>query len=118
MMNWAIEFYETEDGYNPIEDFLDSLNIKMRAKAVKEIEILKELGISIKEPYSKHLRGGVFELRIKFASDIARIFYFFYVEKKIILTNGFIKKTQKIPHLELEKALKYKADYERRNSNE
>ena len=90
----------------------------MRAKAVKEIAILKELGISIKEPYSKHLKDGVFELRIKFTSDIARIFYFFYVEKKIILTNGFIKKMQKTPHLELEKALKYKADYERRNSND
>ena len=117
-INWIIELYETENGYKPIEDFFDSLNIKIHVKAVKEIAILKELGISIKEPYSKHLKDGVLELRIKLASDIARISHFFYVEKKIILTNGFIKKMQKTPHLELEKALKYKADYERRNSND
>ncbi|MDY3060576.1 MAG: type II toxin-antitoxin system RelE/ParE family toxin [Fusobacterium sp.] len=57
----------------------------------------------------------MFELRIKFSSDITRIFYFFYVEDRAILTNGFIKKTQKTPTSEIEKALKYKADFERRN---
>jgi len=117
-MSWIIEFYETENGHKPVEDFLDSLEIKMRAKAAKEIVILKEFGINVKEPYSKHLKDGIFELRIKFASNIARIFYFFYIGKKIILTNGFIKKTRKTPSLELEKAQKYKSDYERRKCND
>lgn len=61
------------------------------------------------------MKGGVFELRIKFASDITRIFYFFFVGHKIVLTNGFVKKTQKTPAHEIERALQYKADYERRN---
>jgi len=43
-----------------------------------------------------------------------RIFYFFIVNNKIILTNGFIKKTQKTPSSEIILAKKYKADYERR----
>jgi phage-related protein len=46
--------------------------------------------------------------------DITRIFYFFYVKNTIVLTNGFVKKTQKTPKMEIELALKYKADYEGR----
>lgn len=61
---------------------------------------------------------GLFELRIKFSSDITRIFYFFVVDNKIILTNGFVKKAAKTPKGELELARKYKKDYERRLRNE
>jgi phage-related protein len=57
---------------------------------------------------------GVFELRIQQGSDDSRIFYFFYVGSKIVLTNGFIKKTQKTPLPELARAKQYKDDYERR----
>ena len=46
------------------------------------------------------------------------LFYFFYVDNKIIVTNGFIKKTQKTPQNELKKALKYKKDYERKHPHE
>jgi len=87
----------------------------MQAKALGSIEILAESGNSIREPYSKPIGNGLFELRIKFASDITRIFYFFYVGNKIVVTNGFVKKTQKTPPNEIKLAMKYKADYERRN---
>ena len=43
---------------------------------------------------------------------------FFIVGKKAVLTNGFIKKSQKTPKAEKELAKKYKADYERRYGNE
>ena len=93
---WQVEFYEKENGEIPVNDFLLSLNEKMRAKqGPKEIHILSEYGNRLREPYSKHIQEGIFELRIKFASDISRIFYFFFDGNKIILTNGFIKKTQK-----------------------
>lgn len=115
---WSIEFYEKENGKKPVQDFLDSLDVKMRAKAVHEIQILKEIGNNLREPYSKPIQDGIFELRIKFSSNISRIFYFFYVDKKIILLSGFIKKTQKTPKLEIEKAIGYKIDYERRNKND
>jgi phage-related protein len=62
------------------------------------------------------LGKGLFELRIKGENEIARIFYFFVVDDKIILTNGFIKTTQKTPKIELEKAYKYKKEYERRKN--
>jgi len=111
---WETEFYETENGKKPVEEFLDSLDIKMRAKALKDILLLKEFGTKMREPYSKPIKEGLFELRIKFAGDISRIFYFFYINKRIVLTNGFIKKTKKTPKAEIKRALKYKSDYERR----
>jgi phage-related protein len=115
---WMTEFYETADGKMPVKEFLDSLDKKMRAKAIKEIEILNDFGTAIREPYSKPISNGVFELRIQFSGDISRIFYFFFVGGKIILTNGFIKKTQKTPPEEIQKALQYKADYERRSGHD
>ena len=86
----------------------------MRAKAVWSIELLAEYGNQLHEPFSKSIGDGLFELRIKFAGDITRIFYFFVVENKIILTNGFVKKTAKTPRSEIDLARKYMADYERR----
>ena len=77
--------------------------------------LLEEFGNTLREPHSKPIGDSIFELRIKFASDITRIFYFFYVGNKIVLTNGFIKKTQKTPPAEIELAKKYKEDYEARS---
>ena len=45
-----------------------------------------------------------FELRAKVGSDISRVLYFFVVGRTVVLTNGFIKKTQKTPSAEIEKA--------------
>ena len=115
---FSVEFYELPNGKVPVAEFIKSLDAKMRVKAVDSISILEEYGTKLREPYSKALGDGIFELRIKFASDITRIFYFFYVDNKIVLTNGFIKKTNKLPVGELDKAKKYRADYERRHSHD
>ncbi|MEG1427898.1 MAG: type II toxin-antitoxin system RelE/ParE family toxin [Oscillospiraceae bacterium] len=115
-MQWELEYYDTESGKIPVYEFLETLPVKLRAKAFSDLELLEALGNQLPMPYAKHIRGGIYELRVKQASDIARVFYFFYVGQKIILTNGFIKKTQKTPPPEIKKAQKYKADYERRHS--
>ena len=109
-----VEYYELPNGEKPVEKFLDNLDTKMRVKALASIDILEKFGNTLREPYSKSVGKDLFELRIKFASDITRIFYFFMVGNKIILTNGFIKKTNKTPPGEIALAKKYKADYERR----
>jgi phage-related protein len=109
-----VDYYDLPNGEKPVEKFIDSLEIKMRAKALGSIDILAKFGHTLREPYSKSMGGGLFELRIKYASDITRIFYFFVVDNKIILTNGFVKKTQKTPPSEIALAKKYKADYEGR----
>lgn len=105
------------DGRKPVEEFIDSLPTKMQVKAFDSLAILEEFGNQLREPHSKPMGDGLFELRIKFASDISRIFYFFVVNNKIILTNGFVKKTMKTPRRELDRARTYKADYERRMEN-
>ena len=115
---FRIEFYRTSSGMCPVEEFLDSLDIKTRVKALDSLTLLEEFGNKLREPYSKFMEDGIFELRIRFAGDIARIFYFFYSGRRIILTNGFIKKTMKTPKNELRRAHVYKEDYERRRRNE
>ncbi len=111
MREFEIVFYDKPDGTEPAKEFLLSLDTKLRAKTVMLIELLAENGSALREPYSKHLTDGIFELRAKFGSDISRVFYFFVVGKKIVITNGFIKKTQKTPKSEIELAKKYRNDY-------
>lgn len=113
-MRFEVEFYETTSGEQPARDFLLSLDKKMRAKMADMISILEDNGYELREPYSRHLSEGIFELRAKVGSDITRVMYFFYVDRRIILTNGFVKKTQKTPRAELERAKKYRADYLRK----
>lgn len=113
-----IEFYQLPNGKKPVEDFLNSLDTKMRAKSLHGLSVLEEFGNQLREPYSKQVGNGLFELRIKFSSDISRLFYFFVVDNKIIITNGFVKKTMKTPKSELALARKYKEDYERSHCHE
>lgn len=117
-----IEFYKKENGKVPVKDFLLSLSPKLRAKAFSDIELLQKYGNELREPYVKAVRGrenkGLYELRIKFATDIARIFYFTYYNNQFVLLHGFIKKTMKTPSRELECARKYRDDYKRRNAHE
>ena len=110
-MAFEIEFYSSEDGREPVAEFLDSLDSKMSAKLVGLMEILEEKGTELRMPYSAHLEDGIFELRCKQGSNITRVMYFFYVGKKIVATNGFVKKTQKTPAKELKLAKERRADW-------
>lgn len=71
-----IDFYQTENGKIPVQDFLYSLEPKLRAKAFRDIELLKNTGNELREPYIKPIKGeknkGLYELRVKFSNDIAR----------------------------------------------
>lgn len=111
-----MDFYEKENGEQPAKEFMLSLDKKLRAKLADTIMILQDNGYELREPYSKHISEGIFELRAKQGSDITRVMYFFYVDRhiNIILTNGFIKKTQKTPQSEIEKAKRYRSDYLKR----
>lgn len=118
MDGFEIIFYDKEDGTEPAKEFLDSLDVKMRAKMLRTIVMLQNNGYELREPYSKPLNDGILELRAKVGSDISRVLYFFVVGKKAILTNGFIKKTQKTPKEEIERAKRYRAEYLHRKENE
>lgn len=117
-MSFNIEFYEKENGEKPAEEFLTTLDVKMRAKLSMLASLLEENGNELRAPYSKHLEDGIFELRGKVGTNIARVLYFFYVGEHIIFTHGFIKKTQKTPRSEISKAKEYRADYLQRKELE
>ena len=67
------------------------------------------------------MEDGIFELRCKLGSNITRALYFFYVAKRIVVTNGFVKKTQKTPPGEIKLAKDRRKDWierqERENEN-
>ena len=117
-MKFEVEFYKTENGKEPIAEFLDSLDNKMAAKLVGLMEILEEKGTELRMPYSEHLEEGIFELRCKQGSNITRVLYFFFVGQKIIMTNGFVKKTQKTPPKEIKLAKERRADWMRRHEED
>ena len=104
MDKYEVIFYETEDGTKPAYDFIETLS-------PKEID-----GTRLRLPYSEFLKDGIFQIRAQQEGNISRVLYFFAIGKKIILTNGFTKKTPKTPPSEIELAKKYRADYERREA--
>lgn len=114
MADFEVIFYEKENGDCPVEEFINSLDVKMRAKMVGLLELLEEKGNQLREPYSKLIDDGIFELRCKVGNNITRVLYFFYYEGRIILTNGFVKKTQKTPPEEINLAKKCRAVFKER----
>lgn len=114
MADFEVIFYEKENGDCPVEEFIDSLDVKMRAKMIGLLELLEEKGNQLREPYSKPIDDGIFEIRCKVGNNITRVLYFFYYEGKIILTNGFIKKTQKTSPEEIKLAKERRADFKER----
>lgn len=109
-----IEFYKKANGEIPARDFLDSLPSKLAAKTRISIDLLRRYGYRLQMPYARKVSDDIWELRSKQSSNITRIFYFFFDNEKIILTNGFIKKTNSTPKEEINKAIKYKEDYYKR----
>lgn len=104
-------FYRTVNGKCPVEEFLDSLPGKVAQKIVWVLKLLEDLEV-VPAVYFSKMSGtdDIWECRIKQGSNIYRIFAF-WKGNEIILTHGFIKKTQKTSQNEIEKAENYKKDY-------
>lgn len=114
MTKYQVVFFEKENGEVPAEDFINSLDTKMAAKVYRLLMMISENGPELREPYSKHLDDGIFELRAKIGSNITRVLYFFFVGRRIIVTNGFIKKTKKTPKSEIDKAKAFRKEHRER----
>ena len=115
----VVEINLTQMRYNSYNNH--ELDRKMNAKLIGLMELLEEKGTELREPYSAPLEDGIFELRCKLGSNITRALYFFYVGKRIVVTNGFVKKTQKTPPGEIKIAKDRRKDWierqERENKN-
>ena len=112
---FSIDYYEDGRGNKPAQEFIDSLDAKMKAKVFGRLELLEEHGSRLGMPFSRHLEDGIFELRTVMGNNITRILYFFVIGEHIILTHGFVKKTQKTPSQEIKRAKRIREDWRKRN---
>ena len=102
---YKVKFYEdTKTGRSPVLDYIKKLSVKEEAKILKYIEFLRVNKGYLDEPYSKHIKGKIRELRVDFGRNRHRVFYFIFIKKTIILLNAFLKKTAKTPLSEIRKA--------------
>ena len=110
-----INFYKTEAGNSPVEEFFDTLSDKQAQKILWVLKLIQELD-RIPVQYFKKLvnTDDVWEVRVTIAGNIFRILCFFDDKELIILTNSFQKKTQKTPRQEIKIAEQRKKDYLKR----
>lgn len=101
---YRVTFYKEPNGARPALAYIESLPIKEQTKIFKYIEFLRVHKGVLDEPYSRHIEGKIRELRVDFARNRHRIFYFTFVDKNIIFLVAFLKKTEKTPVVEIEKA--------------
>ncbi len=114
-MGRDIIFYKTGEGKCPVEEFLDSLPSKAAQKAVWVLSLAEDMDI-LPSSYLKKLVGSddIWEFRFQYGSSAYRIFCFFAGKSVVVLTHGLVKKTQKTPHKEIERAEAYKQDFLKR----
>ncbi len=101
-MPWVLQQYEDSGGTRSVEEFLESLSESDRGTVKAKLFFLQERGSQLREPLSKSLGGGLFELRVK----SYRLFFCFRHGNRIILLHAFRKKSQATPRRELELARK------------
>jgi len=74
------------------------------ARFLRYAERMEVYGPDLGMPHTRAMGDGLFELRLKAAEGIARVFYCTVVGRKIVVLHKFVKKTDKTPKKELETA--------------
>ena len=116
-----IYFYKSPQGDEPVLDYIKELakkqdkDSKVKLRKIHDyIKILAQYGKQAGEPYVKHLEGEIWELR----PMRDRIFFVGWMNDSYILLHSFLKKTQKTPAREIEKAKRELADLMARGSGD
>jgi phage-related protein len=112
MATRTVHFYKTVDGKCPIQEFLDSLPAKAAQKATWVLKLLEDLDV-VPASYFKKLVNTeeIWECRVQSGSNIYRLFCFFVGNSVVVLTHGFVKKSQKTPRQEIDRAEHYRREY-------
>ena len=110
-----INFYKSESGKSPVEEFLDNLTAKQAKKVVWVLNMVEE-HVNVPSKYLKKMvnTDNLWEVRVNFGSNIFRILCFFDGSEIIILTHAFQKKTQKTSRQAIKIAEKRMKDYFKR----
>lgn len=109
---FQVEFYFTDKGALPAKEYLDNLDHKIKAKLGALVVRMAEEGRIFDETKYREVDkdAKVFEFKLM----AYRFFNFFYKDRRILITNAYRKKSQKVDPRELQKAINMKKDYERR----
>jgi len=99
-MEYEIRYY-SEAVQEAILDLPDTL----AARYVVLTRRMVALGPNLGEPHTKAMKNGLFELRLKGAEGIARVFYCTQVGRRIVMLHSFVKKSQRTPARELNMAI-------------
>ena len=101
-MKWSVETL------NDVVDVeLEELPADMCARFHYISQLIEEFGLErVREPHVKHLRGSIWEMRMKGKDGISRALYVTAVGKRVVVIRVFIKKTQRTPNREIDLALK------------
>ena len=115
----TVNFYHTQTGSCPVEDFLDTLSGKQAQKVLWVLGLIEDQDV-VPTQYLKKLvnTDDIWEVRIQFGGNIFRLLGFFEGSRLIILTNGFAKKSQKTPRQEIALATRRKNEYLSRKRSE
>ena len=100
-MAWTVETL------NEIVDAeLAALPADMRARFVRVGELIEAVGLpNVREPHVKHIRGPIWEIRLKGKAGIARALYVTVQGQRVVVVRVFLKKTQKSPGSEIDLAI-------------
>ena len=115
---YDIIIYEDKNGKSELQEYIKELSTKKDKnnkikynKIIAYIRMLKQNGLSLGEPYIKHLDKEIWELRP--LRD--RILFASWYNNKFVLLCVFMKQTQKTPKNEIEKAKRLLEDYKKRS---
>jgi hypothetical protein len=119
-VEFRVTFYRTEQADAPLVGFLEHLRQtqpslhRLVTAGLTKLRQSDYHGPPLTKQVDEEL--GILELRVG-RTDIARVFFFFQPGREIVCTNGYVKKAQKVDVNELDRARRYKADWERRYGN-
>lgn len=100
MALYTTYYFKTESGRVPVKEFINSLDYKTQRKFFYVKALLEEFGYKLPLPHAKYLGDEIFALRFSGMEGGIRILYFFFHQGKIVFTNGFIKKSNRLPKKE------------------
>ena len=104
-------FYRTENGVEPVRNWLKNLDKEDRFRIGTDIKTA-EFGWPIGMPTCRPLKHGLFEVRTNLDKRIARVLFCVFADRMVLL-HGFVKKTRKIPRADLDLALDRKRNLEK-----
>ena len=95
-MDYVITYYSEE-----VQEGILALPDTLAARYIVLTRRIEALGPNLGEPHTKAFGDGLFELRLKGAEGIARVFFCTIIGKRVVMLHSFVKKTNKTPERDL-----------------